>query len=198
MKYKTVVIDPPWTLDCTKSPKTLMNRDRKPSLQRESIKTSLPYDTLDTQDIIDFPINDFADEESLLFLWVVNKHLRLGFEILDAWGFTYHTTLTWVKGQGFALWSPIMTHTEHILFAWRGNFRKLCHDMGVMKNYLVTNYQLKHSQKPARFYQLLRAWTPKPRIDIFARNAHEGFDGWGDEYVGEGPLAPYLKEKMKC
>jgi len=51
-----------------------------------------------------------------------------------------------------------------------------------------------HSEKPARFYQLLRAWTPKPRIDIFARNAHEGFDGWGDEYVGEGALAPYLKE----
>jgi N6-adenosine-specific RNA methylase IME4 len=145
------------------------------------------------QEIKDFPINEFAADDSLLFLWVINKYLREGFDVLEKWGFKYHNIFTWVKGQGFALWSPIMTHTEHILIAWRGNLRSLCPQMGVMKNYLMTNYQLKHSEKPAKFYQMLRAWTPEPRIDIFARQRHYGFDGWGDEYVGEGPLAEWLE-----
>ncbi len=196
-KYKTVVIDPPWPMNCSKSPISLQKPERKPYLQRESIKSDLPYEQMTIDELQTFPIDDFAAPESLMFLWVTNKHILNGFRLLKYWGFTYHTILTWIKGQGFALWSPIMTHTEHILFAWRGNFRTLCPDMGTMKDYIITHYQLKHSQKPARFYQLLREWTPEPRIDIFARNAHYGFDGWGNEYVGnsdEGTLLEFMDD----
>jgi N6-adenosine-specific RNA methylase IME4 len=201
------VIDPPWPLDnIGLSPKAMQhiggNYERRPFLQKIPLKERMidHYDTMTVKDIIEFPINDFADEEALLFLWVTCSKaenravLDIGFDLLKEWGFKYHTLITWSKGNSFAIWSPISRATEHCIFGYRGNFTKLTKKQNaVMKNHIHTNYQVKHSQKPPKFYQMLRAWTPKPRIDIFARQRHYGFDGWGDEYVGEGPLAEWLE-----
>ena len=38
-----------------------------------------------------------------------------------------------------------------------------------------------HSRKPQIFYQMLCRSTPEPRIDVFARKRHYGFDAWGDQ-----------------
>jgi len=191
MKYKTVVIDPPWPMKSATNPVTL---------DEFNYREKLPYESMTTQEIITFPINDFADEDALIFLWVANGRTvddepipALGFRCLLEWGFRYNSMIHWLKNQVNCLWSPIAITTETCLFGWRKQPLDLINSM---KNVFEAPRGA-HSEKPARFYQLLRAWTPEPRIDIFARNAHEGFVGWGDEYVGEGPLAPYLKEKMK-
>ena len=182
MKYKTVVIDPPWNLKGTLD--LVIPHGPYPTL---------PYKSMTIEQLKQFPINDFADD-ALLFMWVIDSTLRDAFDILDAWGFKYHCLLSWDKGSGAAIWSPIMRRNEYCIFAYRGHFRDLTNNqMGVMQSQITTGGVRKHSQKPARFYQLLRAWTPEPRIDIFARNAHEGFDGWGDEYVGDGPLQEFLQ-----
>jgi len=207
-KYKTVVIDPPWPLDnIGLSPKAMQHIDghskqpRKPFLaKKQSFKERLIYSTMTIEDIRRFPINDYADNEALLFLWVTNSKaegkpvLQIGFELLEEWGFKYHVLITWDKCNNFALWSPILRQTEHCIFAYRGNFSALTNKQNaVMSNMIRTHYQIKHSEKPAKFYQMLRAWTPEPRIDIFARQRHYGFNGWGDEYVGDGPLAEWLE-----
>ena len=191
MKYKTVVIDLPWPMKTATNPVTL---------EGSNYHEKLPYESMTTQEILDFPINDFADEDALIFLWVANGRTvddepipALGFRCLQEWGFRYNSMIHWLRNQVTCLWSPIAITTETCLFGWRKQPLDLINSM---KNFFEAPRGA-HSEKPARFYQLLRAWTPEPRIDIFARNAHEGFDGWGDEYVGEGPLAPYLKEKMR-
>ena len=38
-----------------------------------------------------------------------------------------------------------------------------------------------HSRKPAEFYDLLLRVSPEPRLDIFSRENHDGFDAWGNE-----------------
>ena len=43
-----------------------------------------------------------------------------------------------------------------------------------------------HSVKPMTFYNLLLRGTPEPRIDIFSRKKHIGFDSYGDQ--AEEPL----------
>lgn len=190
MKYKTVTIDFPWPLKVGGNvPKTM---------QGTALSTRLVYDTMPAEDIRQFPIDDFAAEECLLFIWVTNGKMgngypiiRFGFELLEEWGFLYHHVITWKKTNPFAFWSPIRSATEHVLFGYRG---KLPKSYGVMPS-IFTAPNHRHSEKPARFYQLLRSWTPEPRIDLFARRAHEGFDGWGDEYVGEGPLVQYMEDE---
>ena len=191
MKHKTVVIDPPWPIKFGKP----AERFRRKSGKWKNLKGhSLDYDVQTIDDIRAFPIDNFADEECILFLWVTTGKIdgipiiKTGLEMLEQWGFTYHQIITWCKNTGFAVWSPFNSRTEHILVGYRGALPKV---YGAMPNYFETA-QLKHSEKPAKFYQILRAWTPEPRIDIFARNAHEGFDGWGNEYVGDGPLQKYL------
>ena len=199
--YKTIVIDPPWPIAFDSSARFDVLREKRTigNFTRFKQQDEL-YEVVTIDDIINFPINDFADD-ALLFLWVTCGKIKgrpvidIGFDILDKWGFTYHSIITWVKPKSQAIFSPLLCQTEHVLFAWRGNFANLTNKQnGVMKNVLIeSGYQIKHSQKPARFYQLLRAWTPAPRIDIFARRAHEGFDGWGDGYVGDGPLKEFLE-----
>ena len=189
MKYKTVVIDPPWPIK--------IGPDMKRVLQGSSLRDELDYKTMTEQELRDFPINDFAAEKALLFLWCTNSKLTNGrpclqtaLEMLEYWGFKYRITLVWQKPSGYAIWHPFRGTTEFILFATRN-----VHNVppyGYYSN--VFEWPLtKHSEKPAGFYQMLRSWSPKPRIDIFARNAHVGFDGWGNEYVGEGPLQEFLE-----
>jgi len=196
MKYKTVVIDPPWPIALDKRiPEAIRKQDGKWSER----KVTLDYNTPHLEEIYTFPIDDFAADDCLLFLWVTTGKieetpvLKIGMDLLETWGFKYHQIITWCKLTGLCIWSPFNSRTEHVLFGYRGEFPKM---YAVMPNYFETQ-QLQHSQKPAKFYQMLRSWTPKPRIDIFARRAHEGFDGWGNEYVGnsdEGTLLEYLEK----
>jgi len=198
MKYKTVVIDPPWPITSNIGS---IKHDRKPIYQRPLNKGKY-YDIMSIAEIRDFPIDDFAEENSLLFVWVTNGRtscktstMKIGLELIERNGFNQFSIITWNKPIGACVFSPIINLTEHCIVSYRGNYNSLIKKhYAVMKSRFSTHTQVYHSQKPAKFYQMLREWTPEPRIDIFARQAHYGFDGWGDEYVEEGPLAPFLKE----
>jgi hypothetical protein len=38
-----------------------------------------------------------------------------------------------------------------------------------------------HSRKPEEFYALVREVSPGPRLDVFSREPHEGFEQYGNE-----------------
>jgi len=70
-----------------------------------------------------------------------------------------------------------MYNTEHILFGRVGSLQ-------LLKNGLKLAFQApitKHSEKPEVFYGLVREVSPKPRLEMFQRKNHEGFEGWGNE-----------------
>ena len=39
----------------------------------------------------------------------------------------------------------------------------------------------RHSEKPRLLYDSIRRHFPAPRLDVFARRRHCGFDVWGNE-----------------
>ena len=187
-KYKTIVVDPPWPIK--------IGPDMTRVLQGSSLKDELEYQTMTEEEIKEFPINDFAEDDSIIFLWCTNSKLtngrpclQVGFEVLERWNFKFRTLLIWQKNSGYAIWQPFRGITEFILFGTR------THNIPPYGKYsnLFNWPNRRHSEKPAGFYQMLRSWSPKPRIDIFARNAHVGFEGWGNEYVGDGPLQEFLE-----
>ena len=191
MKYRTVVIDFPW--DVT------LSHDMDRILQGSGLRPSLDYKTMSESEQANFDINEFAADACALFIWCTNGKLKSGrpcllvaLETLERWGFNYRMTLVWKKPSGYAIWSPFRGETEFVLFATRGTFNYPPY--GKFSNVFEAPIT-KHSEKPAKFYQMLRRWTKPPRIDIFARRAHEGFIGWGDEYVGnsdEGTLLEWI------
>ena len=101
MKFKTLVIDPPWKYG------TWGKGSKKSVFSTEyNIEDNpLPYEYLSVQEIKELDIASLADENCELYLWTTQKYLPDAFEVLKVWGFKYCQTLTWCKnpmgtGQG--------------------------------------------------------------------------------------------------
>ena len=107
--------------------------------------------------------------------------IHMGFELLEHWGFTYYTTITWDKRTGPCPFSPFQVSTEHILFGYKGkvNFNKT--SLGKMKT-CFTESSTAHSVKPNSFYENIDKHFLGKKLDVFARQERPGFDGWGNEY----------------
>jgi N6-adenosine-specific RNA methylase IME4 len=179
MKYKTIVIDPPWNVGnglCGKI------------MQGGKFKPGLPYDTMSDEEILEFPIKEYADDNCSLFMWTTQTKLPAALAILEKWGFKYHACLTWDKESGICL-NGFYRRTELVVFGFKGKFN-VDVDEG---SYIPTLIRAKangHSKKPDIFYKVIRERTQEPRIDIFARKRHFGFDAFGDqvEKATEMPL----------
>ena len=100
------------------------------------------------------------------------------FNILRAWGLKYLFTMVWDKGRGRQLAGLPQFNCEFVLVARKGNIA-----FTVTKAYktLFEGAARNHSQKPKEFYRLLKRVSPAPRIDMFNREKHPGFDQWGNE-----------------
>lgn len=196
-EYATVIMDLPFELKTNQS--LPMNWASLGTLTNK-----MPYDTMTMDEIRNFDINKYAAKDSLLFMWASagklkekdTPILKFVFELLELWGFSYHTTLTWVKTKPHCIFSPINWKSEHLIFGYRGDFKKLVRKKyGVMSSVFYGDNK-RHSEKPATIYQKLMSWTPPPRIDLFARRAHRGFHGMGNQYEGnidEGTLLEFLE-----
>jgi len=177
MKYKTIVIDPPWAI--------------KPLSKSMSSGKNIPYSTMTPEQIKEFPINDFADSECQLFMWCTQGTLRQAMDLLDSWEFRHTHTFVWNKQRkgsygGGITFNGIHFNCEFLLYAFRG--RMVFERYGrPMSSCTRATYPTRHSAKPDRIYEELVRKTPEPRIDIFARKRHIGFDAYGDQ-VEEVPL----------
>ena len=181
--YRVIVVDPPWNQGKTG------RRSVRPNQT-----TQLDYPTLSIDQLKMLPIKDWCDlETAFLWLWATNSKdratgrpiLAMAFDLMDAWGFTYYTTVTWNKGTGPCPFGPYQVTTEHVLFGYRGKARFDREHLGKLQTCFHAQPGA-HSAKPSSFYQDLAAYFPGPRLDVFARQERPGFDGWGDQY-GELP-----------
>ena len=177
-KYKVLVIDPPWPQGKTGKRGVRPNQG-----------TKLDYPTMTKADLLDLPVADWAEDQSFLFLWATNSKdkktgepiLKMAFDLMTHWGFTYYTIITWDKKTGPCPFGPYQITTEHILFGYKGKavFNKA--SLGKMKT-CFTESATAHSVKPDSFYQQIAKHFDGTKLDVFARQVRDGFDGWGNEY----------------
>ncbi len=132
---------------------------------------------MDLDEIAALPVADLANASGChLYLWVTHKFLPDGLRLVEGWGFRYQCLLTWVKPTGITPFSW-MYNTEHVIFARCGSLDierkglKLAFDAKVIR----------HSQKPGVFFERVLAASPGPRLEMFARTQHDGFEPWGNE-----------------
>ena len=181
-KYRTVVIDPPWPVECISASAAKRMQYGK--------KLTMPYSTMTLQQIREFPINDFADKQCALFMWTTQGFLPAALDIVvKKWGFKFSKLLTWDKTVGIN-WLGFMTNCEFIIFAYRGKYPINVKPHGSIYT-LFRARRTRHSEKPPLFYEMIRTSTPEPRIDIFARKRHYGFDAWGDQVE---PMPPTIEQ----
>jgi len=175
-RYSVIYADPAWGYESNGTPAA-----KRPCLERGDKPHSVNhyYETMKPADIMKLPVADICEKDAVLFLWATNPLLPEALETMKQWGFKYKTIITWHKERckGMGYW--FRGHTEHILVGVKGKvkaFRSLEHNI---KKLPVE----KHSKKPDEFRQMIEKATGNlgNRVELFARNNHEGWDAWGNE-----------------
>ena len=103
--YRVMSIDPPWPYEV---------RQEDPTH-----RATHPYPTMSIEQICKLDVPSIAHENCIIFLWTTNHHMRHAYTVLDAWGFTDKTILTWVKDK-FGTGDWLRGQTEHAIMAVRG------------------------------------------------------------------------------
>jgi len=172
-KYNIIYADPPWRFK-------VWCRDT--GLGRSA---DAHYRTMTLDEIKAYPVA--AANDCALFLWATRPMICEALEVMDAWGFEYKTeAFTWVKTTKTGKWHFGMgywtrANTEPVLLGVRGNIHRVARNVPQL---LVAPVR-EHSRKPDEIRErIVRLMGDLPRIELFARERHEGWDAEGDELVG--------------
>ena len=173
-RWRTIVVDPPWEYaNKWSGRRELSSRFFKGGTDRGA---ACMYDVMDQPALLAVPLGDWAEADAHLYLWTTNAFMLEAYELMAAWGFTYKTTLTWVKNQiGMGMY--FRNTTEHVLFGVRGRLK-------VQRKDLLTHFNAprgRHSEKPQAFYDMVETASPGPYLDVFARKQRMGWDVAGNE-----------------
>lgn len=156
--FSAIVIDPPWQYDNVAT--------------RGAAEDHYPTMSIDELEDMELP----ADDDAHLYLWTTNGFLRPAFDLMDLWGFTYKTTLTWCK-PAIGMGNYFRNNTEHVLFGVKGRLPTNQNDTGTW----FKADRMKHSAKPESFYDLVERSSPGPWLEMFARRRRMGWFTWGNE-----------------
>lgn len=168
-EYKCVVVDPPWQYE----------RGTLPGERGVDDQYSA---TLDWATLRNMPIKDMADDDGChLWLWYTNAFLEEAASLVNIWGFRVMTQLTWCKPQ-IGMGSYLRNTTEHCILAKRGHIPTSPDNPKNIPSHFVAS-RARHSRKPDEAYDIIRAISPGPRIDLFARSPRVGFDRWGNQLL---------------
>ena len=173
MLYQIIYADPPW------------------KYQGEMMNSSVTdhYSVIGVESLKRLPVQEIADENCVLFLWVTTPKLNEVFDLISAWGFEYKTcAFCWVKtnkkSMGYFMGQGRWTraNVELCLLATKGRVSRIS---AAVRQLVVSPIQ-SHSQKPSIVRgKIVELLGDLPRIELFARKKVEGWDCWGNEVEGD-------------
>jgi len=169
-KYNIIYADPPWTF--------------KTWSKKGGIK-SPKYEVMTINDIKKLPIDNIADKDCVLFIWVTYPLLKEGLDTIKQWNFHYKTCgFSWIKKNkktdslfwGLGYWTR--ANNEICLLATKGKPKRISKSV----HQVVIDKIREHSRKPdCTRDRIVELCGNLPRIELFAREKTEGWDVWGNE-----------------
>ena len=175
-KYQIIYADPAWSIQTT---------SQVPSGR----PNSMPYRAMRMCDIFDLPIKDIADDNCVLFLWATAPLIPEAIYTMKAWGFEYKTiAFTWVKRNtkadswfwGMGWWTR--SNPEYCLLGMKGSPKREAKNI----HSIIDTPIEAHSKKPDEVRdKIVLLCGDKPRIELFARQKHTGWDAWGNEIISD-------------
>ena len=177
--YDVIYADSPW-------------RYGHSPVNADAIEAHYPTMGLDALKLMTPP----AADDCTLYLWTTMPKQPEAHEVVRSWGFRYVTQLVWAKtGRDGKLLGKIgywSKGAHEILFiCQKGNpgcpfKRKLGEkQLPFHPDSVIFAPRGKHSEKPAVFRELIgNTWPDARKLEMFAREAHLGWDSWGNECEG--------------
>jgi len=175
-KYEIVYADPPWHYYGDKFKMGAAGKE---------------YELLSPEEISKFPVRSIMEKNSVLFLWATCPKLHDAISVISSWGLNYRgVAYVWVKtnkqgniihGQGVRP-TLVKPTTELLLCATPQKVGRPLPLLTEAQGQVVLSNRGKHSQKPEVFRNnIVDLLGERKRIELFAREEHEGWDNWGDE-----------------
>lgn len=171
-RFRTILADPPWDVQ-----------------QKGERGAEQHYPLMTLERIKAMPVEQLAQDDAHLWLWVTNATLRDGYDVAEAWGFTVRSPLTWIKFR-LGLGNYLRNATEHLLFATRGRAPVTFRSQPTW----ITAPVQDHSHKPEEQYALIERISPGPYLELFARrrpSSAAAWSVWGNEIASDVALDGY-------
>jgi N6-adenosine-specific RNA methylase IME4 len=158
-KYRTIVLDPAWEYDWL----SLAGR-AKPGYAMQTL-----------EQLRELNLQQWVDEESgcHLYCWVTNNFMAEACKLVAHWGFQHRTLITWIKPPPFGLGSYFRNSTEHVIFATFGDTTTRHAAASIPTHFEAPRGE--HSEKPEKFYEIVRAASYPPYGEGNQREARADF-----------------------
>lgn len=208
MDYRVVVVDPPWRIKMAPVLSRYVGAKAKRRRWRNEWRANLPYDTMSNDEIAALPVGDWLADDAWCLVWVVTSQIEAAPGIVRGWGCDVRGWWCWRKTNGGVQlpgsWCrnfemllvgskgrPRWTHTKRFQACFEAPRPRL-EDINPELHREKATAALAlgathpppffvHSAKPSEFYAEVAERTLGPRLDVFARRRHLGWDGLGDE-----------------
>lgn len=164
--FDVILADPPWKFTSNSAAKPGRNAMRH-------------YSCMKLDEIAALPVKDIAARDALLFMWVTVPFAELAFTVSRAWGFKYVSQLSWDKERkGTGFWAQ--NEHELLYICKRGKFP--CPRPAPFPYSVIRGQRREHSRKPDQLHSdIERAFPGTRKIELFAREARQGWQAWGNQ-----------------
>lgn len=173
-QYELILADPPWK----------QTKGGKKSVRPNTSGKALDYPVCKL-DIIQKHLQvatELTTDNSLLFLWTIDKYLFEAQEIAENLGYKLHARMIWNKVTGIPAAFTVRYGHEYLLYMYKGKLRPVATEERGKIHTVFTEQVKRHSQKPEVSYEIIERLYPGCRkLELYARRERDGWDSWGNE-----------------
>ena len=172
--YDLIMCDPPWK----------QGKGGKKSVRPNSSGMKLEYPTLTLDEINEHLriATEHTSENSVLFLWTIEKYLFEAEDMAKKLGYKLHSRMIWDKVIGIPAAFTIRFGHEYMLFMYKGKLIPVNKDERGKIHSVFHEQPTRHSKKPEAAYQIVERLYPNlTKLEMYARQTREGWDSFGNE-----------------
>ena len=172
--YGLIYADPPWK----------QSKGGKKSVRENSSGKPLDYPTCSLDEIKEHLrlATESTTENSILFLWTIDKYLFEAQQIAESLGYKLHARMIWDKVTGIPAAFTVRYGHEYLLYMYKGKLTPVAKDERGKIHTVFRERVTKHSKKPDIAYKIIeRLYPDLKKLEMYARETRDGWDSFGNE-----------------
>lgn len=172
--YGLIYADPPWK----------QSKGGKKSVRENSSGKPLDYPTCSLDEIKEHLrlATESTTENSILFLWTIDKYLFEAQQIAESLGYKLHARMIWDKVTGIPTAFTVRYGHEYLLYMYKGKLTPVAKDERGKVHTVFRERVTKHSKKPDIAYEIIeRLYPDLKKLEMYARETRDGWDSFGNE-----------------
>lgn len=173
-RYDLLYADPPWQ----------QSRGGRKAVRPNSSGIELDYPTISLDTIKEHltQATSLTSDDSILFLWTIDKYLFEAEQLAKSIGYKLHARMIWNKVTGIPAAFTVRYGHEYLLYMYKGKLTPVAPEERGKIHTVFTEQAKRHSQKPEEAYRIIERLYPQARkLELYARNTRDGWDCWGND-----------------